>query len=717
MSKQELPLASYDAKLEKLSRDILLSVRWDKPAIFWAIYENTFSGAKTVSDLEAQLVRQGQYVHHITPDVDGKNNIIDEITDNNHWHETVFFIMHVGSSARKDIYETLDSQSDFFTNNQIRVVYWLAESDFLLFVQHVPSFWFSQYKLAEFSDSPCVDYVLSTITTQTWQDLSRLEIDEEEVRSFETASLEELLSLDMRIDMSKLLQRAHIFIRLGIFYFRKGKFLKSSRFLNKANEIAEITKDKEYSLEVETLRALLLAKKEEYDDAMQIKKKCSSVSPKKNSTWNALGELYSMLFMFDEALSAYQASLVLSPEDPMSWQGMGEVFLQLGQSSKAINAFEKVLRFAPNFSRTWQGLGKAYLAKNNSSKAIHAYTQSLEIDWNQADIWFELGRLADDEFAEVALRRGLDLYPKNALAWNLLGNIYYRSQKFGESIQAYYQAVQLKKDSGWAYANMALSYARRKQYENATLLYIKALQILQDDQEKSNVLYKLGNAYRDSHKYRRAIAAYQEASGLYSGSSFLDKKLLMPGPFRAAVVAPEAFTLPQHENKDDNEPATKTRKAAPIRVSVKPKLKKGDENMMLRKVLETNKKARKVEYWLELGNHYVRNHLYDLAEDAFSIAVDLDPNNGWSYYNLALANTVNGAYRDAVPLYEKSIHLFEEKKDKASSWNQLGNVYRRLNEPSLAVAAYEKARVLDPPKSSSLLSRARLSLMSNCYVE
>ena len=716
MSKQELLLSSYKAQLEKLSGDILLSVRWDKPAIFWAIYENTFSGAKAVSDLEAQLIRQGQYIHHITPDVDGKNNIIDEITDNNHWHETIFFIMHMGSSANEDIYKSLGSQSDFFTNNRIRVVYWLAEADFLSFVEHLPSYWFSQYKLAEFSDSPDLDHVLSTIITQTWQDLSKLEKEEEQEEENAHTSLEELLSLDMRIDMNKLIQRAHIFIKLGIFYLRKQKYKKASRFLNKAAEIAEIIQDEEYSLEVEILTALLMAKKEEYDSAMWIKEKVSLVSPEKSSTWNVLGELYALLFMFDESLLAYQASLVLSPEDPVSWQGLGEVFLQLGQFSKAIDAFEKVLRFAPNFSRAWLGLGKAYLAENNSSKAINAYTESLEINWNQADIWLEVGRLAEDEVAQVALRRGLDLYPQKALAWNLLGNIYYRSEKFNQAIQAYYRSVQLKKDCGWAYANMALVYTQRKQYENATLLYIKALQTLQDDQEKSNVLYKLGNAYRDSHKYRRAVNAYQEASGLYAGSSFLDKRLLMPGPFRDDVAAPEALTLPQRENKRDNEPASKPQKSAPIQVILKPRLKKGDENMMLRKVLETNKKARKVEYWLELGNYYVRNHMYDLAEDAFSIAVDLDPNNGWSYYNLALANTVNGAYRDAVPLYEKSINLFEEKKDKASSWNQLGNVYRRLNEPSLAVAAYEKARVLDPPKST-LLSRARSSLMSNCYAK
>jgi len=251
MSKQELLLSSYKAQLEKLSGDILLSVRWDKPAIFWAIYENTFSGAKAVSDLEAQLIRQGQYIHHITPDVDGKNNIIDEITHNNHWHETIFFIMHMGSSTNEDIYKSLGSQSDFFTNNRIRVVYWLAEADFLSFVEHLPSYWFSQYKLAEFSDSPDLDHVLSTIITQTWQDLSKLEKEEEQEEENAHTSLEELLSLDMRIDMNKLIQRAHIFIKLGIFYLRKQKYKKASRFLNKAAEIAEIIQDEEYSLEVE----------------------------------------------------------------------------------------------------------------------------------------------------------------------------------------------------------------------------------------------------------------------------------------------------------------------------------------------------------------------------------------------------------------------------------------------------------------------------------
>ena len=94
-----------------------------------------------------------------------------------------------------------------------------------------------------------------------------------------------------------------------------------------------------------------------------------------------------------------------------------------------------------------------------------------------------------------------------------------------------------------------------------------------------------------------------------------------------------------------------------------------------------------------------------------------DSNNGRSYYTLALENTIQGLYKDAIPLYKESIRLFDKKKDKALSWNQLGNVYRRLNEPSLAVAAYENARALNPSSNSSIISHARLSLMGNCYAE
>ncbi len=127
MARQPKVLASFKTHLDKLSKELNLSARWGMPSILLSVYENSLDGAKSVSDLEARLTRQGQYVCHITPDLEGKNTIIDEITRNNHWSETVFFVMHLGRSTEENVYDTLNAHSDFFINNQIRVVYWLTK--------------------------------------------------------------------------------------------------------------------------------------------------------------------------------------------------------------------------------------------------------------------------------------------------------------------------------------------------------------------------------------------------------------------------------------------------------------------------------------------------------------------------------------------------------------------------------------------------------------
>jgi len=715
MAKQSVPPVSFETQLDKLSKELNLSARWGMPSTLLAVYESSLTGAKIVSDLEARLTRQGQYVCHITPDIEGKNSIIDEITRNNHWDETVFFIMHLGRGTEENIYSVLNAHNDFFINNQIRVVYWLTKPDLIAYVQNSPEHWFSQHKLVEFSSSSGLGYVLPKIIKRTWQNFDGLESDQ--IQKLENVSLTQLLSLDIRDDLDGLVERAHILIKLGLFYFRQKDYPRALQFLSKAVEIAAIIEDDGFSAASQIAFALVQTGLNQYDDAISLQEKIESVFPKSEDVWNSLASLYFALFMFDEAFLAYQTSLSISNENPISWQGLGEVHLQFGQLDKAIDAFHKSVLVAPNFACAWKGLGKAYTAAGNHVKAVECYTKSLEINYRQASVWFEIGRIAEDDIAQSALQYSLDLDQTQAFAWNLLGNIYYRAGKFNKAIRAYYKAIQLKKDFGWPYANMALIYTKRKQYENAILLYIKSSHLFQNDLEKANVLYKRGNAYRDSGEHGNAVGAYREAAKLHKGSSLLDKNLVAPGPFRDWVSAPKGDERLSEENKRDEEPTEEAGASTPVRIIEEAQLRKSNKNTILRKILETNKKAATVDYWLELGEYYVRSRMYEFAEDAFLIATELDPSNGWPYYNLALTNTVNGLYRNAVPLYEKSIRLFDERKDKALSWNQLGNVYRRLNEPSLAVAAYENARVLEPPPKSSIVSRARLSLMSNCYAK
>jgi tetratricopeptide (TPR) repeat protein len=73
-------------------------------------------------------------------------------------------------------------------------------------------------------------------------------------------------------------------------------------------------------------------------------------------------------------------------------------------------------------------------------------------------------------------------------------------------------------------------------------------------------------------------------------------------------------------------------------------------------------------------------------------------------------------FAEAILLYQRSIELFVGEKDKAISWNRLGNVYRRLNDYDNAISAYQRADELDPD-NTTLSMRSRFSLLGNYYVE
>lgn len=99
--------------------------------------------------------------------------------------------------------------------------------------------------------------------------------------------------------------------------------------------------------------------------------------------------------------------------------------------------------------------------------------------------------------------------------------------------------------------------------------------------------------------------------------------------------------------------------------------------------------------WNELGNIYFRLGAYEEAIAVYEKAIEQAPDFGWPYSNLGLVHAHRGEYAQAIPLYLRSIQLFRKDKDKAVSWNRLGDAYRHLNDPRGAMAAYQKAVELD----------------------
>ena len=76
--------------------------------------------------------------------------------------------------------------------------------------------------------------------------------------------------------------------------------------------------------------------------------------------------------------------------------------------------------------------------------------------------------------------------------------------------------------------------------------------------------------------------------------------------------------------------------------------------------------------WNELGTIHLKSEALDEAAEAFSKAIELDRGYGWAYSNLAYTYMLQGKYKQTVSLLLRSIELLENDKDKAVSWNRLG---------------------------------------------
>jgi tetratricopeptide (TPR) repeat protein len=132
--------------------------------------------------------------------------------------------------------------------------------------------------------------------------------------------------------------------------------------------------------------------------------------------------------------------------------------------------------------------------------------------------------------------------------------------------------------------------------------------------------------------------------------------------------------------------------------------------------LQIEMDTKNAHVWNELGNVYFNTGAFDDAVIAYSKAIELDRWFAWPYSNLALTYVQKGRFVEAILLYQRSIELFTSDKDKAISWNRLGNVYRRINDYENAISSYQRADELDPDNTTISL-QSRFSLLGSYVMD
>ncbi len=184
----------------------------------------------------------------------------------------------------------------------------------------------------------------------------------------------------------------------------------------------------------------------------------------------------------DEAIRYYTAARSIRPETAHK---LAHVLADKGESDEAIAIFQDLARLQPG-----NGLNLGCLAS------------ALQ----------DLGRPGEAttvlEAGVAALNAEIRLRPRDAEAYNYLGNTLGRLGKGDDAIAAYRQAVRLKPDYAWAHINLGNALNAQGRLEEVVAEYRAAIRINPDNAEAH---FNLGNALNAQGKFDGAIAAYRAA--------------------------------------------------------------------------------------------------------------------------------------------------------------------------------------------------------------
>jgi len=445
--------------------------------------------------------------------------------------------------------------------------------------------------------------------------------------------------------------------------------------------------------------------------------------------WNGMGDVYSRSEYVDDAIAAYRKSIDLAPLLPHPWNGLGEIYAHSGRFDDSVRAFQKAIKLNSHFIQPWLGLARLYAKQERYRDASKGYQQALMID------------------------------PQNSSIWNELGCIFLEARRYDDAVEAISKAIELDRGFGWAYSNLGLAHANNEKFKESIRHYLKSLELLRDQDQRSLTWNRLATSYRMLNDYQNAIKAYQMADSLNADNLLIvDSASNDPQPAPASDVesVPETEPDPLVERSGDSpleeqviQPENDSEKDTPYWVfqstsqsedtaahlfqtppnlfgselgnsAVQPVATTqeiGGTSMQMILPFFTNKPVSRskifplanaivsaapqietgnARLWNEKGNLLLRAGAFEDAIRAYNKAIKYDRSFAWAYTNLGITYLQLGRYAEAVLLLQKSLELLATDSERAIAWNELGNLYRCLNDYHNAEAAYQKADELDP---------------------
>src|SRR6185369_402700 len=234
-----------------------------------------------------------------------------------------------------------------------------------------------------------------------------------------------------------------------------------------------------------------------------------------------------------------------------AWLALADVHRRRGDDDSAVDAYRAALDAGVGDSamraEIYRGLGSVYLRQRRYDKAVRELRKAVAATPDDAETQGLLGRAlylkGDYDTARVCLERAAQAARPDPLGLASLGDLFERLGRDAEARDAYERAlaaddadVQVAARLGLARLSLAAGDAQAAR--------VQALQALERDPQRPDILLTLGRIYATAQQWDDALAAYDRAlvsaasgAGQRGQLMLFDRRGLLEEALRAALRA------------------------------------------------------------------------------------------------------------------------------------------------------------------------------------
>jgi len=390
------------------------------------------------------------------------------------------------------------------------------------------------------------------------------------------------------------------------------------------------------------------------------------------------GKAFNRLFKYDKALADFNLAISYKPKDDYLYSERGETYNNLGQYERAIEDFNQALIINPGNADAYYRRGNAYTDLNKYNQAINSYNKAIKVF--PSHIPYLAGRAR--AFLSLAMEHSKNKGKSKAIKYAKLSindrNRIFNIQKHDSELNHY--------RSFWNYFGRSSAYnylaecydsigkhqSTIKCYQHALIDSDKALSIVKTDSFYQFLLPQAyiarGIALYGLKNYKQSFAALNKAlrtEGIESNDVSMALLYLCKG-----------YSRFKHGEKPD----------APL-----------------------------IAYPSQSGELFFNEKNYDKAIVAFNEAIELDPEDSFSFRYRAGCFTRLKQFENALSDFNKAIIL--NPKDKKAYYYRGGIWCHILGDFNKAIEDHSKCIQLDPKYSDAYYWRCRCNLELKYYDE